>query len=82
MPDPYFVHPNRYLAVDEAVSVALDTLRTDSDANHLGAAFQFLRGAVAGMMNLEHMPPTSHKQVFPPQVSVMFELALRIDFGN
>ena len=38
-----------YLAIDEAIKVAVTTLRTDNDANHLRAAFQFLRGAVAGI---------------------------------
>ena len=49
-----------YLAIDEAVKVAVKTLRTDSDVNHIRAAFDFLRGAVAGTLSCRVHVVLSH----------------------
>jgi hypothetical protein len=56
-----------YLAIDEAVKVAVTTLRTDNDPNHLRAAFQFLRGAVAGRDIPTPSPPPPH---VPPRTLI------------
>lgn len=44
----------------------MDTLRSGTtDVDHARASFDFLKGALAGLMNLEQIPSGMHKTLFP-----------------